>query len=55
MGNQRGDYRRDRPERGARPGVRSSAVGGLAGGRSGGAPGNFARIARNNPIRGDSG
>jgi len=35
--------------------VRSSGAGDLAGGGSGGAPGNFARIARNNPIRGDSG
>jgi hypothetical protein len=55
MGNQRSDYRRDRPERGARREFRSSDVGGLAGGGSGGAPGNFARMARNVLIRGDNG
>jgi hypothetical protein len=45
-----------RPEcdwRGARPGSRSSGVGGLAGGGSGGAPGSFARMPRSVLMRGE--
>jgi len=46
-------HRRGRPERGARLGLRSSGVGGLAGGGSGGAPGSFARMPRSSRMRGD--
>jgi hypothetical protein len=48
-------YRRGRPARGARLGLRSSAVTGLAGGGSRGAPGSFPRMARRVLMRGDSG
>src|SRR6516165_203263 len=48
--DERATYRRGRPARRARPGARSSGVGGLAGGDSGGASGNLFRIVRRTRI-----